>query len=351
MSSTSDQPRLNSEPGFVSQHGFPATYGHGIVAGLGDRAATMVAVADPDVWQWFAPTFGRSPAMLIEALELGPDHLDALAASVPDGATIVGVGGGVAMDVAKWIHWRRALPLLQVPTLPSVNACFTRMTALRDGGKVRYEGDAVPQEVLIDFDIFQSAPAALVRAGIGDVLSCHTALFDWRIGVAAGHEPGWDDASAGASMRYLDGLREAAPGIHDVTEDGIRSLMELHREIGWRCHEMRHARFEEGSEHFFAYCFEEVTGRTILHGELVSLGVLIMSTIQRNNPWLPRAIVAAAGTRHRPEDLGISWDEIDATLDHLREFTIDGGYWSSVIQQGFDVPWAKEQARAALDFD
>ena len=56
---------------------------------------------------------------------------------------------------------------------------------------------------------------------------------------------------------------------------GIRSLMELHREIGWRCHDLGHARFEEGSEHFFAYCFEAVTGRTIMHGELVVLGVLI----------------------------------------------------------------------------
>ena len=205
-------------------------------------AETVVAVCDPDVWRWFSPDFGPSPSMLIDAVDLGPGHLDELAASVPKDATIVGIGGGVAMDVAKWIHWRRGLPLIQVPTLPSVNACFTRMTALRDGGRVRYEGDAVPDEVLVDYAIFSSAPPALVRAGIGDVLSCHTALMDWRIGVMAGYDPAWDDDSAGASMRYIDGLRQAAPGIHGVTDEGIRSLMELHREIGWRCHEMQHAR-------------------------------------------------------------------------------------------------------------
>lgn len=337
--------------GFVTQHGFPTTYGRGNATGVGDRPGVVVAVSDPDVWRWYAPEFGPAPAVLIDAVELGPERLDELAASVPAEATIIGIGGGVAMDVAKWIHWRRGLSLIQVPTLPSVNACFTRMTALRDGGRVRYEGDAVPDEVIVDYRIFAGAPAAMVRAGIGDVLSCHTALWDWRVAVMAGHDPAWDDDSAGASMRYLDGLRQAAAGIHDVTDTGIRSLMEMHREIGWRCHVMRHARFEEGSEHFFAYCFEEVTGRTILHGELVSLGVLVMSTIQGNNPWLPRAIVHEAGTRHRPEDLGISWDEIDATLDRLQEFTVDGGYWHSVIQQGFDVGWAKEQARAALDFD
>jgi len=340
-----------SQPGFTTQLGFNTTYGRGVAAGVGDRGQTVVAVCDPDVWAWFSPTFGPAPAMLIDAVELGPAHLDDLAASVPADATIVGIGGGVAMDVAKWIHWRRRLPLIQVPTLPSVNACFTRMTALRDGGRVRYEGDAIPDEVIVDYSIFTDAPPAMVRAGIGDVLSCHTALWDWRVGVMAGYEPAWDDEGAGASMRYIDGLRQAAPGIAAVTDEGIRSLMELHREIGWRCHEMQHARFEEGSEHFFAYCFEEVTGRTILHGELVSLGVLIMSTVQGNNPWLPRSIVQAAGTRHRPEDLGITWDEIDATLDRLQEFTIAGDYWYSVVQQGFDVGKAKEQARAAVDFD
>lgn len=336
--------------GFESKHGFPADYGHGIATGVGDRYARPVVVTDPAVWEWMAPSFGATPVTVIEAEDLGPAHLDRLAAGIPDDVTIIGIGGGVAMDVAKWIHWRRQRPLVQIPTLPSVNACFTRMTALREDGKVRYEGDAVPDLVIVDFDIFQGAPKDMVRAGIGDVLSCHTALWDWRLGVLAGHEIPWHDESAGSSMRYLDGLRAAAPGIHDVTDEGIRSLMELHREIGWRCHEMQHARFEEGSEHFFAYCFEEVTGRTILHGELVSLGVLIMSQVQGNSPSLPRQIVADAGTRHRPEDLAITWDEIDATLDRLAPFTISGGYWHSVIHEGFDPGRAKELARAAVDF-
>jgi len=49
-------------------------------------------------------------------------------------------------------------------------------------------------------------------------------------------------------------------------------LMELHRIIGKYCDDYGHSRFEEGSEHFFAYTFEHVTGRTLMHGELVALG-------------------------------------------------------------------------------
>ena len=41
--------------------------------------------------------------------------------------------------------------------------------------------------------------------------------------------------------------------------------MELHRIIGKYCDDYGHSRFEEGSEHFFAYTFEHVTGRTLAH--------------------------------------------------------------------------------------
>ena len=87
-----------------------------------------------------------------------------------------------------------------------------------------------------------------------------------------------------------DLVRLAGP-IDSRSDDGIRGLMELHREIGKRCDDLGHARFEEGSEHFFAYCFEFVTGRTIMHGELVCLGVLVMSAIQGNRPEIGRAHV------------------------------------------------------------
>jgi len=335
---------------FLASNGFPVRYGHGIASGFGEQLGRTVVVADPDVWSWFANSFGGSPITVIDQYDLDPDHLDQLAQSIPGDVSIVGVGGGVAMDVAKWIHWRRSIPLVQIPTLPSVNACFTRMTALRDSGRVRYQGDAVPDVVLVDYQIFQDAPRELIRAGIGDVLSCHTALWDWRLGVLFGHTIGWDDPSAGASMRYVDGLRSSAMEIRDATDDGIKSLMEMHREIGWRCHELQHARFEEGSEHFFAYCFEEVTGRTILHGELVTLGVLIMSAVQGNSPHLPQEIVATVGTRHTPSQLNITWAEIEATIDRLAEFTIAGDYWYSVINENFDADLAKESAHAALNF-
>ena len=148
-----------------------------------------------------------------------PDQatLDAQARSAPEGVTVVGVGGGTAMDVAKWISWRRDLPLVQLPTLASVDACFTRMSALRDGERVRYDGDAVPDEVLVDYEILAAAPPALLSAGIGDVLSCLTALADWRLAVGKGIDPAWDDDGARASERYVQALADATGKVVEVS--------------------------------------------------------------------------------------------------------------------------------------
>ncbi|MEY4036561.1 MAG: hypothetical protein RL715_780, partial [Chloroflexota bacterium] len=224
---------------FVARHGFPATYARGLARGLGDRLGATLVVTQPEAWAIVSPHFGAAPQAILMTSTLDQPTLD---------------------------EWRRALPLVQLPTLASVDACFTRMSALRDGERVRYEGDAVPEEVLIDYEILGSAPHALLSAGIGDVLSCLTALADWELAVAQGIDPAWDEEGAAASERYVNALAAAAPEIAVRSEAGIRSLMELHREIGWRCHALGHARFEEGSEHFFAYCFEAVTGRTIMHG-------------------------------------------------------------------------------------
>lgn len=309
--------------------GFNVTYGNNIAANAINDLGEYLLITQPEPWAVIKDQVTNQPIQIIQSGDLSPEHLDKLAAESPK-ATIVGLGGGSAMDTAKWVHWRRSLPLVQLPSLPSVDACFTRMSALRDKGGVRYEGDAVPEMVYVDFELFRAAPRSMVTSGIGDVLSCHTAWFDWKFAADSGKDEfGWNPEMPKISKMYLDELYDCAPGIAKLTDDGLRRLMELHRDIGWRCHEMKHARFEEGSEHFFAYTFEEVTGRTILHGELVSMGVLIMSYFQKNDFQRAKETIDRADTRHRLSDLGVSKDEVIESLRRLPSFTVEQNHWYS----------------------
>lgn len=307
-------------------------YGANICASYLNSLGDYILITHKEPWEIIKKDVTNQPKIIVEAKELSKKYLDNLATEIP-GVHVVGLGGGSAMDTAKWVHWRRQLPLTLIPSIPSVDACFTRMSALREQGGVIYDGDAVPDLVLVDFDLFRAAPKSMVTSGIGDVLACHTAWFDWKYAHEKGmDEFGWNSESPAISLRYLAELADCASGVKAQTDDGLRRLMELHRDIGWRCHEMKHARFEEGSEHFFAYTFEEVTGRTIAHGELVSLGVLVMSKFQGNNFEGAKDIIEKAGTRHKLVDLGISTEEFLDSVRRTQSFSIEQKLWFSYAQ-------------------
>jgi glycerol-1-phosphate dehydrogenase [NAD(P)+] len=215
----------------IQAQGFASEYGSGIAPRVLDRLGPYVLVVHPEPWDAVRPLLARPPRQVIAAGDLSLAHLEALVAALPADATaVVGLGGGSAMDTAKWLHWRSGLPLYQLPSLPSVDACFTRMTALRDAGGVRYEGDSVPELVAVDFDLMRVAPPVLVRGGIGDVLSCHTARFDWQLAAALGHDDPWDAEAGAMSLAYLDELEELAPLLASSSDsaafdEGVQRLM------------------------------------------------------------------------------------------------------------------------------
>jgi glycerol dehydrogenase-like iron-containing ADH family enzyme len=312
--------------------GANVTYGSKVCAPYLNSLGEFILITHKEPWDLIKNQVTNQPKLIVEAKDLSKKYLDDLANSVL-GEHVVGLGGGSAMDTAKWVHWRRQIPLTLIPSIPSVDACFTRMSALRDQGGVIYDGDAIPDLVLVDFELFRSAPPSMVTSGIGDVLSCHTAWFDWQFAHEHGKDEfNWTPSDPEISHRYLAELADCAAGINALTDDGLQRLMELHRDIGWRCHEMNHARFEEGSEHFFAYTFEEVTGRTIAHGELVTLGVLLMSKFQNNNFEGAQKIVKNAGTRHRLDDLGVSTQEFLNSVRRTQSFSLEQKHWFSYAQ-------------------
>lgn len=94
---------------------------------------------------------------------------------------VVGLGGGMALDHAKFCSWDLELPLILVPSILSVDAGYTRAIGVREGDRVKYVGDASGslRHIFVDYNLLQAAPPILNSAGAGDILSCFTALWDW----------------------------------------------------------------------------------------------------------------------------------------------------------------------------
>jgi len=209
---------------------------------------------------------------------------------------------------------------VQIPSIISVDAFFTHEIAIRDQGVVKYTGDAVPEKVLIDTVILQRAPALLNRSGLGDILSCHTGLFDWKLAAEAGIDPAWDGSLAEETEKLLQRVYTGLDEIQRVSPAGIRLLTDSLNWIGHRCWVYKHPRFEEGSEHHFVYNLEYITGKHFVHGQAVCLGCCIMSLLQNNNSEKIFNAVHRAGIPIQAKDLNITWNDIEKTLLTLNSF-------------------------------
>ena len=162
-------------------------FGRGILADASPSWGRYLLLTMPEPWGAAQSLLATSPYHIHFVESMDRSEVERVEASLPAADVIVGLGGGQALDMAKYVAWRRGVDPVLVPAIASVDACVTNTVAVRDAGRVRYIGFAVPQVVLADFDLLQSAPAHLNRAGIGDILSIHTALWDWRIAAERGH--------------------------------------------------------------------------------------------------------------------------------------------------------------------
>jgi glycerol dehydrogenase-like iron-containing ADH family enzyme len=315
--------------------GFTTVFGRELVGELPAFAhPPYLVVTMADLWPAFETRLsGRLAGVhLVDTLELA--DLEKAAADLPAHASIIGLGGGQALDVAKFFAWTNRRPLFQVPTATTVNAPFGHRSGLRDRGRVRYLGWAIPEAVYVDFDVIQSAPANLNRSGVGDVLCYRTAHADWRLADSLGKtEPKWpyDEGLVAEATVQLDSVMAALDDIHDVSEAGIRALVLAHRwggttfqDSGWN------PRHIEGVEHFFFYNLERLTGRHFIHGQPVGLGVVVGSVLQENEPEVAVAALRRAGVDIRPEAMGVTWDDAAESMRTLATYVREAGLWYTV---------------------
>ena len=318
---------------------FTTIYGRNLVSELTNFVPRpYLVVTMDDLWPRFAAQLeGPAMAGVHHVRTLDVAELAAIVDELPACASVIGLGGGQAVDVAKFVTWRRGLPLFQVPTAMTVNAPFGQRAGLRQDGIVRYLGWAVPQAVYVDFDVIASAPVGLNRAGVGDILCYRTAELDWRLTRDLGkEEPAWpyDDHLVEAAQVRFQSVMGALDAIHDVNDDGIRTLMEAHRWGGNTFHAAGwNPRHIEGVEHFFFYNLEKRTGRHFIHGQPVGLGIVLGSVLHDHGADEMVAALRRVGVDIRPESMGVTWDDAEGAMRSLGVFVRDAGLWHSIADE------------------
>jgi glycerol-1-phosphate dehydrogenase [NAD(P)+] len=309
---------------------FQTVFGRELVGELKNFAhRPYLVVTMEDLWPGFEHHFGPDLAGVhfADSLELG--ELETEAGRQPRFASVIGLGGGRAMDVAKFFAWTRGTPLFQVPTAMTTNAPFAHRAALRHGGTFVALGWAVPEAVYVDYDVIRAAPPLLNRSGLGDVLCYHTAQFDWKLARDAGREDRrwpYDQRLVDEARGRLEEVLADLDEIREVSDRGIRTLMLEHRWGGAAFHDAGwNTRHMDGVDHCYLYGLEALTGRHFIHGQAVGLGTYFGAVLQENDPEMVLSSLSRTGLDIRPEAMGISWDDAATAMRGLAEYVSKAG--------------------------
>jgi 6-phospho-beta-glucosidase len=290
----------------------------------------IITMEEP--WELAVPRLGRPAAAVAFMRQLDWYRLEALERALPPVSAILAIGGGTPTDAAKYVAWKRHLPVDIFPSITSVDASVTKSIAARAGGHVTYIGHIVPRQVYVDFRLIRAAPARLNRSGVGDLICGHTALWDWKLAHQHTGEA-YDPASVDTMQQWLDRIPAKAEAIRQVTDEGIRFIMEAFADVSIICRRFGSSRPQEASDHTFAYNAEYQTGKAFLHGELVALGTYVMACLQDNQAGRLPELYRSIGLLWQPSDIGLTRPEFEQTLRSLNWYQQNFGRRYSVLNE------------------
>jgi glycerol-1-phosphate dehydrogenase [NAD(P)+] len=303
----------------------------GKVDDVGHELGEYVVITQEIPWSLVKDRIGGKCVSVSMVNSLEKEYLESICNSLPARIdAIIGIGGGVAIDAAKYCAWKRDCNLVLVPTILSVDAYVSSVIAVRENGKIKYTGKVSPSMVIIDYKSIQSAPKRFNIAGTGDILSCKTAVFDWKLSHEITKEP-YDQEVAFESLKLVNELIEYAPEIRDVTIKGIKTIVDLHTKANLLIEKVGNSRPEEGSEHIFYYTLEYLTKRNYLHGEVVATGIYISSYLQSNEEKEIADIMNKLNLEYRPHKYGVTKNEFINTLLLMKQYSSSERFYFSIL--------------------
>ena len=226
--------------------------GRGVSKGIGKELGKYVVATMEIPWNIIKNDMGKSPEKVINVTSVEKQWIEDQTKELPEFDTIVGIGGGMAIDVAKYISWKLNKKLVSIPTILSVDAFTTPAAGVRVNHDVEYLGIASPDPLIIDYDLLRSAPKELNIAGVGDLFSIHTASFDWQYANSRGKsEYPYSQNAIDNGKKILDFIYDNIGNIKENNDNGLRSIVEAYISLNTICLPIDHFRIEEGSELIF----------------------------------------------------------------------------------------------------
>ena len=319
--------------------------GRGVSIGIGKELGAYVVTTMEIPWNIIKNDIGKSPEKVINVTSVEKQWIEDQIKELSEFDTIVGIGGGMAIDVAKYISWKLNKKLVSIPTILSVDAFTTPAAGVRVNHDVEYLGIASPDPLIIDYDLLRSAPKELNIAGVGDLFSIHTASFDWQYANSRGKsEYPYSQNAIDNGKKILDFIYDNIGNIKENNDNGLRSIVEAYISLNTICLPIDHFRIEEGSEHYLFYELEERLKRPFIHGNIIGLGIYLLSRLQKNDPVFITEMMDNSGLIYHPDSMNIKREDLRESLLTLKNYvkSKDKLWFTIIDDSNIDEEWINE---------
>ena len=232
--------------------------------------------------------------------------------------SIVGIGGGKVQDVCKFASSISKKNFFSVPTTLANDGVCSPIAVLRmKNGYTKSIGTKLPLALFIDISIIKSSPVELIKAGIGDILSNYTAIYDWRLA-----EKNNRDNVNDFSLSISDMAFNVINNISDIDINNdlfIKQLAEAIVLSGIAMNIAGTSRPCSGSEHLFSHTIDRLYPKNNLHGLQVALGAVVSAYLQDRDYKMLIELLKKYEINIKPSNLGLTYNEYENCWKNAKE--------------------------------
>ncbi|MFC4386220.1 iron-containing alcohol dehydrogenase family protein [Gracilibacillus marinus] len=225
---------------------------------------------------------------------------------------MIAIGGGMCIDYGKYIAYLKRIPFISMPTSASNDGFASSNCSLLVNGKKTTVPAKVPYGIIADLEIIKQAPSSLILAGVGDLMSNITALYDWD----------FEEQHQVAPVNHFAAMlsKKAVNSFIRTPMDDIKQpifLKELVSSLtmgGIATVISGNSSPISGSEHLISHALDKVSEKPQMHGVQVGVATYLMSMVQTHRSERMRKVFTRTGFFEHVKELGIKRAEFELAI-------------------------------------
>lgn len=319
--------------------------GYGLISDILQKTRTSPIISDKKVFSMLEDMLDKNNVFFIDAID-GTSLKNMISAIRKNELPfLVGIGGGRVMDYLKYVMMETGKFCVAIPSSLATHVYASPkihvLPAIAELGNEKTIDGPVPDIAILDIDFLenlQKESPRLVRAGLGDLMACITALEDWKL-ADENKTAKINQAVFDMTNFIIEGLEkiDVEKPLSEWIKDYAFIQVLLCRISGWAG-----SAPVSGSEHLFASAVENSFDNPPIHGELVALGTIIFAYIQNMDYREVCNLVKKLGLPTSLSKIGLSrWQTIDALI-RSKEIGIKKGRFTIVNKTNMDKRYCNE---------